>query len=292
MSLLTAILKLSRPAQWLKNGVIPISVIFAGQLSDPLRVEFTILATACFCLLSSAIYTLNDTIDKKTDQQHPRKKFRPIAAGEISVGFAIAMAIFLVAGGLAGCWLISYDLFIVGSLFVGFNILYSTVLKHLVILDVMAVAISFVLRAYAGAVAANVPASKWLIITTLLLALFLAMGKRRHELTLLEEGATDHRKSLGHYSPYFLDQMIGVTTASVVVIYMLYTFSPEVSERLGTENLYFTIPFVVYGIFRYLYLIHRKDKGGSPTRVLTTDPGIATTVALWILTSIAVLYWV
>lgn len=292
MSRLTALVNLTRPAQWLKNGIIPISVIFAGKLGDPLRVEFAILATAYFCLLSSAIYTFNDIIDRKTDQQHPLKKFRPIASGEVSLGLATFMAAFLTTGGLAGCWLISYDLFIVGSLFVGFNILYSTVLKHMVILDVMAVAISFVLRAYAGAVAANVPASKWLIITTLLLALFLAMGKRRHELTLLEEGATDHRKSLGHYSPYFLDQLIGVTTASVVVIYMLYTFSTEVSERLGTENLYFTIPFVVYGIFRYLYLIHRKDKGGSPTRVLVTDPGIAITVVLWILTSVTLLYWV
>ena len=289
--MMTALLKLARPAQWLKNGIIPVSIIFAGKLGDPLRVEFAILATAYFCLLSSAVYTFNDLFDRKTDQQHPRKKSRPIASGEISVGLATGMALILACGGLIGCWLISYDLFIVGALFVGFNILYSIILKHIVIVDVMAVAISFVLRAYAGAVATTVPASKWMVITTFLLALFLALGKRRHELTLLEDGATDHRKSLGHYSPYFLDQMIGVTTASVVVVYMLYTFSTEISERLGTENLAFTIPFVVYGIFRYLYLIHRKDKGGSPTKVLTTDPGIAVTVFLWILTSIAVLYW-
>jgi hypothetical protein len=155
----------------------------------------------------------------------------------------------------------------------------------------MSVAVSFVIRAYAGALAIGVPASKWMVINTLLLALFLAFGKRRHELVLLEEEATAHRKSLSRYSPYLLDQMIGVTTASVVVMYMLYSFSTEVSVKLGTDNLYLTIPFVVYGIFRYLYLIHREEKGGSPTRVLITDRPIFITVLLWLLTSILILYF-
>jgi hypothetical protein len=155
----------------------------------------------------------------------------------------------------------------------------------------MSVAISFVIRAYAGAVAIQAPASKWFVINTLLLALFLAFGKRRHELILLEEGATTHRQILGKYSPYLLDQLIGVTTASVVVMYMLYTFSPEVTQKLGTENLYLTIPFVVYGIFRYLYLIHKEEKGGSPTRVLITDMPILVTVVLWLLTSVLILYF-
>lgn len=288
---MTNLFRLMRPAQWLKNGIIPVSLIFAGQLGDPFRVKVTILATAWFCLLSSAVYTLNDLFDRERDRQHPIKKSRPLASGAVSTSAAIFLICFLTTGAMAGLWMISAHLFVVGLIFLSFNLLYSVMLKRIVILDVMAIAMSFVIRAYAGAVAADVPASKWMIITTLLLALFLAMGKRRHELTLLEDQAAEHRKSLSHYSPYFLDQMIGVTTASVVVIYMLYTFSSEVSERLGTENLYFTIPFVVYGIFRYLYLIHRQEKGGSPTKVLLTDPGIAITVVLWLITSIAVLYW-
>jgi len=289
--MLSDLFRLMRPAQWLKNGIIPVSLIFAGQLGDPTRLQYTILATAWFCFLSSAAYVFNDLIDREKDRQHPVKKNRPIDTGQISTGTAIFMITFLTAGALAGSWMLSFEFFIVALIFIGFNLLYSTVLKRIVIVDIMAIAMSFVIRAYAGGIAADVPASKWMIITTLLLALFLAMGKRRHELTLLEETASEHRASLSHYSPYFLDQMIGVTTASVVVIYMLYTFSPEVSARHNTENLYFTIPFVVYGIFRYLYLIHRKEKGGSPTRVLLTDPGIAITVGLWLITSVSVLYW-
>jgi 4-hydroxybenzoate polyprenyltransferase len=287
----SALVRLARPAQWLKNGVIPLSLIFAGRLTEITRVEFTILATAYFCLLSSALYIFNDILDRESDRQHPGKKDRPLAARTVSIGTAATMSLFLLLGGMAGCWLISRDLFFVALLFVGFNLLYSLALKHVAIVDVIAVALSFVFRAYAGAVTADVPASKWMIITTLLLALFLALGKRRYELTMLEAGGTEHRKALSHYSSYILDQMIGVTTASVVVVYMLWSFSSEVSERLGTENLYLTIPFVVYGIFRYLYLIHRREKGGFPTQILLTDPGIALTVLLWLFTSIAILYW-
>ena len=175
--------------------------------------------------------------------------------------------------------------------FLALNVLYSLVLKNVVILDAMSIGISFVLRAYAGAVAIDVPASKWMLINTLLLALFLAFGKRRHELVKLEEGATAHRKILGRYSPYLLDQCIGVTTASVVVMYMLYTFSTEVSVKLGTENLFLSIPFVIYGIFRYLYLIHKEERGGSPTQLLFTDRPILINVVLWLVTVLVVLYW-
>ena len=159
-------------------------------------------------------------------------------------------------------------------------------------MDVMTIAISFVIRAYAGAAAINVPASKWMLINTLFLALFLAFGKRRHELVLLHEEATSHRKILDKYSPYLLDQLISVVTASVVVAYLLYTFSAEVSEKLGTQYLYFTVPFVVYGIFRYLYLIHSEEKGGSPTKVLIGDRPLLLDVILWLATVILILYWI
>lgn len=242
--------------------------------------------------MSSAIYTLNDITDREQDKNHPLKKSRPLASDNISVASAAIFMIILAAAGLTGAWLISVDFLFVAGLFVILNILYSYWLKHIVIVDVMTIALGFVLRAYAGAVAIEVPASKWMLINTLFLALFLGFGKRRHEIVLLEEGATAHRKILSKYSPYLLDQLIGVVTATVVVVYMLYTFSTEVSEKLGTELLYLTVPFVVYGIFRYLYLIHKEDKGGSPTRLMVTDKPLLIDVILWLLTVLTILYWV
>jgi 4-hydroxybenzoate polyprenyltransferase len=285
------LIRLARPKQWVKNGILLISLVFSGELSNLGKVEISIIATAIFCLLSSSVYTINDMVDAEKDRQHPTKKNRPLASGQISNSQATTMVVLLWVVSIVGAWFINLNFFIISLVFVGFNIIYSAWLKNIVILDVMSVAISFVIRAYAGALAIDVTASKWLIINTLLLALFLGFGKRRHELILLEEGATAHRKILDKYSPYLLDQMIGVTTASVVVMYMLYSFSPEVMNKLGTGNLFLTIPFVVYGIFRYLYLIHKEEQGGSPTRVLITDKPIMITVILWMLTSIIILYW-
>jgi 4-hydroxybenzoate polyprenyltransferase len=204
---------------------------------------------------------------------------------------AVIMILVLLLVSLIGAWQLGWLFFLIALLFLLLNLMYSLILKDIVIVDVMTIGVGFVLRAYAGAAAIQVPASRWLLINTLLLALFLGFGKRRHELTLLGKGAVAHRRILGRYSPYLLDQCIGVTTASVVVMYMLYSFSTEVSTRLGTEQLYLTIPFVVYGVFRYLYLIHKEDKGGSPTHVLITDRPILLTVILWLLTVILILYW-
>ena len=289
--MITQLFKLARPQQWVKNGILLVALVFAGELNVAAKTEVALIATAIFCLLSSAAYTVNDLLDAENDRRHPQKKDRPIASGKVSATQAMSMAIVLWIAGMTGAWFVSFNFFIVSGVFVIFNVLYSAWLKNVVIIDVMSVALSFVIRAYAGAVAISAPASKWFVINTLLLALFLAFGKRRHELLLLEEGATTHRQILSKYSPYLLDQMIGVTTASVVVMYMLYTFSPEVTQKLGTENLYLTIPFVVYGIFRYLYLIHKEEKGGSPTRVLITDIPIMVTVLLWLLTSVLILYF-
>ena len=283
---------LARPTQWLKNGVVLAALVFAGEAMHADAVRPALLATAVFCLLSSGVYTLNDLIDRDRDRQHPLKKERPLASGRLTTAQAAVMIVLLLLLSLVMAWAVSRSFFMIAILFLALNIMYSVILKDVVIVDVMAVALGFVLRAYAGAVAVGVPASKWLLINTLLLALFLSFGKRRHELILLQEGAAAHRRILGRYSPYLLDQCIGVTTASVVVMYMLYSFSTEVSHRLGTENLYLTIPFVVYGVFRYLYLIHKEDKGGSPTHVLITDRPILLTVILWLFTVILILYWV
>ena len=288
--MLLALLKLARPPQWLKNGIILLALIFAGEMTHPKKVELALLAIAIFCLLSSAVYTFNDLIDRKNDRKHPLKKNRPIASGKVSIGTAITVVVILCSVGLAAAWLINTNFFMTAVVFLGLNLLYTLWLKNIVIVDVMAVALSFVVRAYAGAFAIDVPTSKWMLINTLLLALFLGFGKRRHELVVLEEGAAAHRKILGKYSPYLLDQLIAVVTPSVLVMYMLYSFSTEVSLKLGTQNLFATIPFVVYGLFRYLYLIHKEEKGGSPTHVLISDLPIMITVLLWLITSSLVLY--
>jgi len=281
---------LARPPQWLKNGIILLALIFAGEMANPKKVELALLAIVIFCLLSSAVYMFNDLIDREKDRKHPLKKNRPIASGKVSVGAAILVIVILCGIGLAGAWQVNAAFFAAAVVFLALNFLYTLWLKDIVIVDVMAVALSFIIRAYAGAFAIEVPASKWMLINTLLLALFLGFGKRRHELVVLEEEAAAHRKILGKDSPYLLDQLIAVVTPSVLVMYMLYSFSPEVSLKLGTQNLFATIPFVVYGIFRYLYLIHKEEKGGSPTQVLITDVPIIITVLLWLITSSLVLY--
>lgn len=283
-------ISLARPEQWIKNSILFAAPVFAGVIEEMDRVENTILAVAVFCLLSSAVYTFNDIIDRDKDRLHPLKKNRPVAAGRIKTGAAFGfMLVPLTLGGLGAYWL-NLNFMIAAGCFVALNLLYSLALKNLVILDAMGVAISFVIRAFAGAAAVEVEASKWMLINTLLLALFISFGKRRHELVKLEGEASSHRKILDKYSPYLLDQCIGVTTASVVVVYMLYTFSPEVSTKLQTENLYLTIPFVVYGVFRYLYLIHHEIRGGSPTRLLISDRPILLTVILWLIASFVILY--
>ncbi|MCK4606833.1 MAG: decaprenyl-phosphate phosphoribosyltransferase [candidate division Zixibacteria bacterium] len=288
--MLLSLFKLARPTQWLKNGVVLAALIFAGEATNIHHVEIALIATVLFCLMSSAVYTLNDLIDRKRDIQHPLKRERPLASGSVSVGPAVVFMILLGGVALAGAWNINPYFFISSAIYIALNVVYSLWWKNVVILDVMSIAVGFVLRAYAGAFAIGVPASKWLLINALLLALFLALGKRRNELVFLEEDAVAHRKILSRYSPYLLDQLIGIVTASVVVVYMLYSFSAEVSTKLGTENLFLTIPFVVYGIFRYLYLIHKEERGGSPTRVLIGDRPLLIDVILWLVTVIIVLY--
>jgi len=288
--MLLHLIRLARPAQWIKNSVVLAALVFAGCIRDTAKAELAFAAAGIFCLLSSAIYTFNDLIDRHKDKAHPLKKDRPLASGAVPPATAIVMIVVLLAAGLLAAQLLNQTFLLVAVGFVAVNLLYTLLLKDIVILDAMTLALSFVVRAYAGAAAIEVPASKWMLINTLLLALFLGFGKRRHELVLLENDAHTHRKSLSKYSPYLLDQLIGVTTASVVVMYMLYTFSVEVSQKLGTENLYLTIPFVVYGIFRYLYLIHRKAEGGSPTRVMFADKPLLATVTLWLVAVILILY--
>jgi len=288
--MIKSIIKLLRPSQWIKNGVVLAGLIFAGKAQATGLVERAVLAMIAFCFLSSAVYIINDIIDREHDRQHPLKKNRPIAAGKVSVSMAVMLATPLaVIAGLI-CYLINMHVLYVAVAYLLLHILYTFLLKNIVIIDVMAIAAGFVLRALAGAVAIEVEFSGWLLISTFLLALFLGFGKRRHELTLLADEASDHRRILASYSPYLLDQLIGVVTASTVITYLFYTLSSEVSTKLDTDYLFVTIPFVIYGIFRYLYLVHKEERGGSPTTLLVTDWPLLLDVVLWLASVIIILY--
>jgi 4-hydroxybenzoate polyprenyltransferase len=234
---------------------------------------------------------MNDLRDCERDRQHPLKSQRPLPSGRVSRGTATVLALVLTIAGLTGSFVLSGGFAALACLYLLLQVGYTFWLKEVVILDVMAIAAGFVIRAAAGGVLINVPVSPWLIICTFLLMMFLGFSKRRHELILLEGRATDHRSSLKEYSPYFLDQMIAVVTASTVVAYAIYTVSPEVREKLGTDKLYLTIPFVLFGIFRYLYLVHQREEGGNPTQLLLSDRPLLLDVLLWVVTAALLLYW-
>ena len=279
-----------RPAQWIKNLIIFGGLGFGGKLLDPSAVARSTAAFVVFCALSGVVYLLNDVADRESDRQHPMKKHRPIASGAVPVPMALVAAGVLGSGALAASFWLGPAFGLLGTLYVGLLALYSGPLKHTVIIDVLTIAIGFVLRAIAGAVVISVAISHWLLILTILLALFLALSKRRHELVLLADGATSHRRILQEYSPYLLDQMISVVTASTIVAYAFYTVAPETVEKFGTDRLVWTLPFPLYGIFRYLYLVHQKEGGGSPAEMLLTDRPLLTCVALWAIAVALIIY--
>jgi 4-hydroxybenzoate polyprenyltransferase len=264
--------------------------VFGGRLLDPIAVLAGVAAFAIFCALSGATYLVNDVRDREADRRHPLKQQRPIASGALSSRTAAVTALVLVAGAEGAAALVSPMLAAAAGVYVALQLLYSMVLKHVVILDVLVIAAGFVVRAIAGAVAVAVPIRPWLLICTTLLALFLALSKRRHELVLLGEGAANHRRILEEYSPYLLDQMIAVVTASTVIAYAVFAISPETAERLGTSRLGLTVPFVLYGIFRYLYLVHQRRAGGSPAALLMNDRPLLACVALWAATVVVLMY--
>ena len=279
-----------RPTQWTKNLFVFAGLLFSLKLFDPHAIRTTIAAFLIFCALSGVVYLLNDVMDRESDRRHPTKSTRPIAAGDLPVGAALAFA--AVVGGFAlwGAFSMGRPFAIVAIAYVGLQALYSLSLKHLVILDVLTIAIGFVLRAVAGAVVLDVVISHWLLVCMILLALFLALAKRRHELVLLAGDAISHRPILGEYSAYLLDQMIAVVTASTLIAYIFYTISPETEQKFGTTWLGLTIPFPLYGIFRYLYLVHRREGGGSPADLLLNDRPLLACVTLWVLAVVLIIY--
>ena len=279
-----------RPEQWTKNLIVFAGLIFGLELFNRTAVVRSVLAFAVFCALSGVVYIVNDIMDREADRRHPLKARRPIASGALSPVLAGGVAAALAVVALAAAFALGVPFGAVASSYLVLQFAYSGPLKHIVILDVLAIAIGFVLRAAAGAVVIRVPISHWLLVVTILLALFLALSKRRHELLLLADGATGHRPILGEYSPYLLDQMISVVTASTLVAYIFYCISPETIQKFGTDMLGLTIPFPLYGIFRYLYLVHRREGGGSPSQMLLNDRPLLVCVALWVLAVVVIVY--
>jgi 4-hydroxybenzoate polyprenyltransferase len=286
-----------RPGQWTKNLIVFAGLIFgpadarnAATLFDISAVLRAGAAFAIFCLLSGVVYLVNDVADREADRLHPLKARRPIASGIVPPGVALAFAAVLAAGCLGAAFSLGQRFGLVALGYAALQTLYSGPLKHIVIIDVLTIAMGFVLRAVAGAVVIDVRISQWLLICTVLLALFIALSKRRHEIVLLADRAGTHRPILQEYSAYLLDQMIAVVTASTLMAYALYTVSPETVAKYGTDLLPLTLPFPLYGIFRYLYLVHQKEAGGSPAELLLTDRPLLTCVALWAAAVVIIIY--
>ena len=288
---MVALLEELRPQQWVKNGFVFAALIFSQSLARPDRCVKVMLAAMVFCFVSSAAYVLNDILDAPEDRHHPVKRLRPIAAGRISARTAgIAGGVMGIAG-LWEAWRLDSRFFGIVVAYLALNVLYSITLKKIMLLDVFIVAAGFLFRVIAGGLVIRVAITPWLIVCTTLLALFLALSKRRHELALLGRRASDHRANLGNYTPYFLDQLISIVTASTVVTYALYTLSPDVQTKFPGKRLEVTIPFVLVGIFRYLHLIHHHEDGGNPSRVLFTDPVLLTVVVMWAFSVVLIIYF-
>jgi 4-hydroxybenzoate polyprenyltransferase len=278
-----------RPRQWTKNLLVFAGLIFSRSLLDPDRVWRAVATFVIFCLLSGSSYLLNDAVDAERDRAHPRKRYRPVASGRVPVRVAYVVGATLLVTTCAAAFVLSTRLGLAALAYAVLLTAYSARLKHVVIVDALVIATGFVLRALAGVVVIDAEFSDWLLLCTILLALFLTFGKRRHELVTLDDGA-GHRPILAEYTPQLLDQMIAVVTASTVMAYALYTVSPETQARLGTTRLPYTIPFVLYGIFRYLYLLYRRDLGGDPSEHLLTDRALLVAVALWGAAVLVVVY--
>lgn len=282
-------LRALRPVHWLKNGFVFAAPVFARRVTAADDLARVLGAFAVFCAAASTIYLVNDLLDRKNDRSHPVKRRRPIASGAVPAAGAAGLALALGLGGLVAAFLLDWGLGMIVATYLAINLAYSLGLKRVVIVDVMIVAAGFLLRALAGAAVLHVAVSHWLILCTVMVSLFLGFVKRRQELMLSASG-TDTRPILREYSPAFLDQMIAVVTSSTVLAYALYVFSPEVAERLGTGRLGLTLPFVLYGIFRYLYLVHQRGEGEQPTELVVADPPFLVNGLLWGATVLAVLY--
>jgi 4-hydroxybenzoate polyprenyltransferase len=287
-SLLSALIRALRPAQWLKNAVVFAGLIFGGRLLEPLAFGRALLAAALFCLLSGGFYLLNDVRDLEADRLHPHKRLRPIAAGEISPLTAIRFGVLFIALAIAGSLALGGGFVLAMLAYSALMAAYNLGLKHIVILDVFIIAAGFVIRAAAGAIAVDVVISPWLLICTMLLALLIGFGKRRYELVTLLD-APRHRRNLETYARQMLDQSVAVTAAGTLLAYAVYTFDAESAPP--DHRMMLTIPVVAFAIFRYLHLLYRKGEGGTPETMLFADRGLLAAAALWSLMSAILFYF-
>lgn len=283
---MTDFILLARPHQWIKNLFVFIGLLFGHAWTDPASVWQASLAFAGFCLVSSGVYVFNDLIDRRLDAEHPKKKNRPIACGRVSTVQAIAFSAFLLSGGLALGAVGSQILLVLLCSYVLINVMYSYWLKHKVLFDVFAIASGFMLRILAGTIGIGIQPSKWLLLCGMMVTLFLGFTKRRAEVFMLKDDRAPHRPVLEHYSPALLDKMIDITATCVIMSYSLYTMSPETVTAHGTSNLIYTIPFVVFGIFRFIYLLHDQYGGYDASHDLGRDIYLAAAVLAWLLTTV------
>lgn len=280
----------TRPRQWSKNLLLFAALLFSKNFFNPEMLGRVFLGFAGFCLITGATYLFNDVIDRKNDATHPEKRSRPVASGELSPNLALSGAVVMVLLGLTVAHFVDILFLRIAVLYLLLQIAYSLLLKKIVILDVLAITTGFGLRVLAGGLIIHVAISSWLLLCTFLLALFLALCKRRHEVMLLGNMAPEHREVLSDYSIPLLDQMISVTTASVVIAYTLYTLDGKTVGKFGTEHLLYTVPFVVYGIFRYLYLVYIRNEGGSPETLLLKDLPLSAGIILWASAAAMIIY--
>lgn len=287
-SAILGLIRACRPKQWTKNGLVFFGLIFALKLTDPHLVLRSLAAFAVFCAASSGVYLFNDLADIENDRQHPKKMHRPLAAGVIIPAQAIALGVILFVVAIAGGFALGTTFGALTVLYIGLMSAYSVRLKHVVLIDAFVLAAGFVIRAAAGAIVVNVPISPWLYVCTVLASLFLALGKRRSELVTLSHDAKNHRKILDEYSIPLLDQLIVIITSATVMAYSLYTFSAE--NLPADHSMMLTIPFVLYGLFRYMYLMHLRSGGGSPEDALLGDPPLLASAVLWMGTAVVILY--
>lgn len=294
------VIRSMRVYQWTKNLVLFAGLVFTLKVLEPPFVLAAVLGFFAFSIAVSGVYVLNDVLDVKRDRLHPDKRNRPVASGRLSIGAATAAAVLLGAVGLTGCFLLGAGFGVTAVAYVALTLSYSLFLKQVVLLDVVAIALGFVLRAVAGVElmrdraapgGESIELSPWLLVCAFFLALFLAIGKRRHELSVLEGDASRHRDVLGAYTVKLLDQLTAVVTSATVLAYSIYTITPETVAKFGGRPLHLTIPFVLYGIFRYLYLMYAEDKGGNPSEHLLRDRATLVNVILWAAVVVAILVW-
>jgi len=293
---LRPVLRLLRPKQWTKNIFVFAALVFSQHLLDSSYVWTAVRAFFAFSVTASFIYVINDIADRERDRMHPRKRLRPIASGEVSVTAGLVIAFILLAAGVFLITQLDWRFVLCLAAYLGMNLAYSFYLKDLVLIDVFVIAIGFMLRVIGGALAINVARSSWLLLTTMFLSLFLAIAKRRGELVAIgtnEAGEVLHytRKVLQDYSVEFVEQMTTICAAGFVFSYALYTVSDRTVKMFGTENLILTTPFVLYGIFRYLYLLHKKNLGESPTDVVLSDIPMIVNFVAYAVAMVAIIYW-